>query len=92
MRIKEFLNISGYRIKEFFLYTICGIEFYRNYSRFYWGNIYKAINYSVCKYARCQKFLTSEQIKAMNGEKICNDCLQARIKFQKQNIYEKKSN
>jgi hypothetical protein len=25
----------------------------------------------------------------MNGEKICNDCLQARIKFQQQNkVYE----
>jgi hypothetical protein len=50
------------------------------------------INDNVCKYTRCRKPLTSEQIKAMNGEKICNDCLQARIKFQQQNIYEKKSN
>jgi hypothetical protein len=50
------------------------------------------INDNVCKYTRCRIPLTSEQIKAMNGEKICNDCLQARIKFQKQNIYEKKSN
>lgn len=41
MRLIEFLSVSGYRIKEFFLYTICGIEFYRNYSRFYWGNIHR---------------------------------------------------
>jgi hypothetical protein len=39
MRLIEFLSVSAYRIKEFFLYTICGIDFYRNYSRFYWGNI-----------------------------------------------------
>jgi hypothetical protein len=50
------------------------------------------INDNVCKYTKCRIPLTSIQIKAMNGEKICNDCLQARIKFQKQNIYEKKSN
>ena len=41
MRLFEFINVSGYRIKEFFLYTICGIEYYRNYERFYWGNIFK---------------------------------------------------
>jgi hypothetical protein len=41
MRIREYIYVSGYRIKEFFLYTICNIEFYRNYERFYWGNIYK---------------------------------------------------
>ena len=40
MRILEYLNVSMYRLKEFFLYTICGIDFYRNYSRFYWGNIF----------------------------------------------------
>ena len=50
------------------------------------------INDNVCKYTKCGIPLTQEQIKAMNGEKICNDCLQARIKFQQQNIYEKKSN
>ena len=37
MRILEYLNVSMYRVKEFFLYTICGIDFYRNYSRFYWA-------------------------------------------------------
>ena len=36
MRLKEFFIVSKYRWTEFFLYTICGIEFYRNYSRFYW--------------------------------------------------------
>ena len=36
MRILEYLKVSKYRIIEFFCYTICGIEFYRNYSRFYW--------------------------------------------------------
>jgi hypothetical protein len=47
------------------------------------------INDNVCKYTKCGIPLTSEQIKAMNGEKICNDCLQARIKFQQQNkVYE----
>ena len=38
MRIKEYIKVSWYRIVEFNLYTICGIEFYRNYSRFYWKN------------------------------------------------------
>lgn len=37
-RLKEFLIISKYRCIEFFSYTICGIPFYRNYSRFYWNN------------------------------------------------------
>jgi NifU-like protein involved in Fe-S cluster formation len=50
------------------------------------------INDNVCKYTRCRKPLTNKQIVLMNGEKICNDCLQARIKFQQQNIYEKKFN
>jgi hypothetical protein len=40
MRLLEYLNVSMYRIKEFFLYTILGIEYYRNYERFYWGNIF----------------------------------------------------
>jgi hypothetical protein len=40
MRLLEYINVSMYRIKEFFLYTICGIEFYRNYERFYWRNIF----------------------------------------------------
>jgi len=43
------------------------------------------INDNVCKYARCRIPLTTEQIKAMNGEKICLNCLQNRIKFQQQN-------
>ena len=43
------------------------------------------INDNVCKYAKCRIPLTIEQIKAMNGEKICNNCLQNRIKFQQQN-------
>lgn len=37
-RLKEFFIISKYRWIEFFSYTVCGIEFYRNYSRFYWKN------------------------------------------------------
>jgi len=37
-RLKEFLIVSKYRLIEFFSYTICGIEYYRNYSRFYWNN------------------------------------------------------
>ncbi len=43
MRLLEYLNVSVYRIKEFLLYTICGIDFYRNYERFYWGSIVKKI-------------------------------------------------
>ena len=50
------------------------------------------INDNVCKYTKCRIPLTSEQIKAMNGEKICNDCLQARIKFQKQNKVNENNN
>ena len=38
-RLAEFITITGYRLIEFKLYTICDIEYYRNYSRFYWGNI-----------------------------------------------------
>jgi hypothetical protein len=37
-RLKEFFIVSKYRWIEFFSYTICGIDFYRNYSRFYWKN------------------------------------------------------
>lgn len=36
MRLKEFLIVAKYRWIEFTMYTICGIEFYRNYSRFYY--------------------------------------------------------
>jgi hypothetical protein len=43
-RLLEFLTIIGYRLVEFNLYTICGIEYYRNYSRFYWRNIYGGAN------------------------------------------------
>ena len=50
------------------------------------------INDNVCKYTKCRIPLTQEQIKAMNGEKICNDCLQARIKFQKQNKVNENNN
>lgn len=38
MRLKEYIKVSWYRWIEFSLYTICGIEFYRNYPRFYWKN------------------------------------------------------
>lgn len=38
MRLKEYIKISWYRLVEFSLYTVCGIEFYRNYPRFYWKN------------------------------------------------------
>ena len=38
-RLKEFFTITGYRLVEFNCYTICGIEYYRNYSRFHWRNI-----------------------------------------------------
>ena len=37
-RIKEFLKVSVFRLIEFNLYTLSGIEFYRNYERFYWRN------------------------------------------------------
>jgi len=37
-RLKEFIIVSKYRLIEFFAYTVCGIDFYRNYSRFYWNN------------------------------------------------------
>ena len=37
-RLKEFFILLKYRWIEFSLYTICGIDFYRNYSRFYWRN------------------------------------------------------
>lgn len=36
MRLKEYFKVSVYRLVEFWLYTVCGIDFYRNYSRFYW--------------------------------------------------------
>ena len=39
MRLLEFIKVSKFRLVEFSLFTICGIDFYRNYSRFYWGNI-----------------------------------------------------
>lgn len=35
-RLIEFFRVSQFRCVEFWSYTICGIEFYRNYSRFYW--------------------------------------------------------
>ncbi len=37
-RLSEFIRISKYRWVEFWNYTIFGIKFYRNYSRFYWNN------------------------------------------------------
>jgi len=49
MRLIEFFNVSTYRLKEFFLYTVCGIEFYRNYQRFYWGHIYNKTKESYSK-------------------------------------------
>ena len=36
MRLIEFLKISALRLIEFSFYTVGGIEFYRNYPRFYW--------------------------------------------------------
>ena len=39
-RLGEFFTLKGYVFQEFFLYTICGIEYYRNYSRRYWKRIY----------------------------------------------------
>lgn len=39
MRLIEFLKVTKYRLIEFNLYTLCGVEFYRNYSRFYWKKI-----------------------------------------------------
>ena len=35
-RLIEFLIVCKYRVTEFFGYTVCGINFYRNYSRFYY--------------------------------------------------------
>ncbi len=43
MRLIEFFIVSKYRLIEFLLYTVCGIDFYRNYTRFYWKN--KKINH-----------------------------------------------
>ena len=37
MRLIEFYKVSMLRFIEFWLYTVCGIKFYRNYSRFYWN-------------------------------------------------------
>ena len=36
-RLIEFFKITNYRLTEFIMYTVCGIEFYRNYDRFYWN-------------------------------------------------------
>ncbi len=36
MRLVEFLKISLIRLMEFSFYTVGGVEFYRNYDRFYW--------------------------------------------------------
>lgn len=36
MRLIEFFKISALRLIEFSFYTVGGIEFYRNYPRFYW--------------------------------------------------------
>lgn len=41
MRIIEFFKLIMFLFIEFFLYTVCGILFYRNYSRFYWKRINK---------------------------------------------------
>lgn len=38
IRLKEQLKLFKFRFIEFQLYTICGIDFYRNYERFYWKN------------------------------------------------------
>ena len=37
-RIAEQFKLLTYRLTEFFCYTISGIDFYRNYERFYWKN------------------------------------------------------
>lgn len=41
MRLIEFFKISLIRLIEFSFYTVGGIEFYRNYSRFYFKNLPK---------------------------------------------------
>ncbi len=41
MRLYEFFKISALRLIEFSFYTVGGIEFYRNYPRFYWKRKYK---------------------------------------------------
>lgn len=37
-RIIEQYRLFTYRLTEVLSYTICGIDFYRNYERFYWKN------------------------------------------------------
>jgi hypothetical protein len=37
-RLGEFIKVSMLRWIEFSFYTVCGIKFYRNYTRFYWNN------------------------------------------------------
>ena len=37
-RLKEQYILFIYRFVEFTNYTICNIDFYRNYERFYWKN------------------------------------------------------
>lgn len=44
MRLFEFLKISALRLIEFSFYTVGGIEFYRNYPRFYWKRKIKKEN------------------------------------------------
>lgn len=39
MRLIEYFKVSVFRLKEFWLYTVCGIPFYRNYERFYWRKV-----------------------------------------------------
>lgn len=41
MRLIEFFKISLIRLIEFSFYTVGGIKFYRNYSRFYFKNLPK---------------------------------------------------
>lgn len=48
MRLIEFYKVSKLRFIEFWLYTVCGIEFYRNYSRFYW-NKFESIQHKQIK-------------------------------------------
>jgi hypothetical protein len=38
-RLGEFIKVSMLRLIEFSFYTVCGIKFYRNYTRFYWNRM-----------------------------------------------------
>ena len=44
MRFYEFFKVTLLRLIEFSFYTVGGIEFYRNYPRFYWKRKIKGGN------------------------------------------------